>query len=135
MHDWPFFKAHELRCKCGNCDGGEMNRFFMRRLISLRESMGFAFIVTSAYRCPDYNDRISSTGRNGPHTTGRAIDIAVFGAKAQHLIQGAHRHGILGLNHGGLGVSQKGKHKSRFIHLDDLSAEDSSGPRPWVWTY
>ena len=105
MLDYLFFRADELRCRCGNCDGGEMNKFFMERLISLRENMGFPFVVTSAYRCPAYNEQISDTGAEGPHTTGRAIDLRVYGHRAQNLIQGAHRYGILGLNHGGAGRS------------------------------
>ncbi len=135
MHDYPFFRASELRCKCGNCGGGEMNNFFMHRLISLRENMAFPFIIASAYRCPEYNDQISSTGLNGPHTTGRAVDIRVYGERAIQLIQGAYRHGILGVNWGGLGLKQRGHHPHRFVHLDDLRADEASKLRPWVWTY
>lgn len=135
MKDYRFFKAHELRCKCGNCDGGEMNDYFMSRLISLRENMGFPFIVSSAYRCSDYNETISETGPDGPHTTGRAIDIVIYGKRAENLIQGAFRYGILGLNHGGLGLHQRGPHKKRFVHLDDLNRSDWHKTRPWVWTY
>ena len=34
----------------------------------------------------------------------------------------------------GIGISQRGPHEKRFIHLDDM---DNSGehPRPWVWSY
>ena len=31
----------------------------------------------------------------------------------------------------GIGISQKGKHKSRFIHLDTIDSDN----RPWVWSY
>ena len=33
--------------------------------------------ITSAYRCPSHNNSVSSTGEAGPHTTGKALDIAV----------------------------------------------------------
>ena len=135
MHDYPFFRASELRCKCGNCDGGAMNNFFMHRLISLRENLAFPLIITSAYRCPAYNKQISDTEENGPHTTGRAIDIQIYGHRAELLIQGAFRYGILGLNHGGLGLHQRGPRHKRFVHLDDLNKGDGFKTRPWVWTY
>jgi len=31
----------------------------------------------------------------------------------------------------GVGISQKGKHKSRFIHLDTIDSDN----RPWIWSY
>lgn len=135
MQNWPFFKADELRCKCGNCDGGTMNKFFMRRLISVREDLGFPLILSSGYRCPAHNAKESSTGLTGPHTTGRAVDIQVYGHRAMLLAQAAYRYGIVGVNHGGLGISQKGPYAKRFLHLDDLTAQDIAGPRPWVWSY
>lgn len=135
MHDWSFFKAKELACKCGNCNGGNMNTFFMKRLITVRENLGFPLIVSSAYRCPGHNAEVSDTGSEGPHTTGRAVDIQIYGYKALQLIQAAYRYGILGPNHGGLGINQHGAPQKRFIHLDDLNMQDGFKTRPWVWTY
>ena len=135
MHNWPFFRAEELKCKCGHCDGGTMNKFFMQRLVNVRENLGFPLVVSSAYRCPAYNAEISDTGKVGPHTTGRAIDIQIYGHRAHLLIQAAHRWGVLGPNHGGLGLYQRGPRHKRFIHLDDLSQIDGFKTRPWVWTY
>lgn len=122
---WQYFDIEELRCKCG-CGKMPMNTDFMQKVVAMRRELGFPFIVASAYRCPEYNARISSTGSAGPHTTGRAMDIRVSGHQAHALIASALRHGITGI-----GVSQKGPHASRFIHIDTVD----NGPRPWVWSY
>ena len=82
--------------------------------------------VSSAYRCPEYNDRVSSTGESGPHTTGRAIDILVSGQDALRLVTIAIEHGMTGM-----GLSQKGDYTSRYCHMDDLT----EGVRPHIWTY
>lgn len=124
---YRFFSDRELRCKCGECDG-EMDPHFMSKLVALRAYLNFPFPVSSAYRCPAYNARVSSTGENGPHTTGRAVDIRVSGEQAFQILTQAARFGFTGV-----GVSQKGPHGSRFIHLDDLEAPEH--PRPWVWSY
>lgn len=121
---YRYFTRQELQCKC--CGAEHMDAGFMRKLEVFREAAGFPFVVTSAYRCPAHNSRVSSTGANGPHTTGRAIDIAVRGDRAYYLITRAAEYGFTGI-----GVSQKGA--SRFIHLDDLDAPDY--PRPGAWSY
>jgi len=123
MSDWHYFTEKEMRCKCG-CNSVMMNPAFMYKLDDMRRQAGFPFIVTSGYRCPAYNDRISSTGRDGPHTTGKAVDIAVQGNEAHTVLKLAMEHGMKGI-----GVSQKGD--SRFLHLDLLTEP----PRPNVWSY
>ena len=134
MIEWTqveYFKRSEFACHCGECDstGDEMNMEFIFALDQLRERQGTAMIITSGYRCPEYNDRISTTGRNGPHTTGRAADISVSGERAFHLILQCNLGGWMK----GIGINQKGPHNKRFIHLDDL--EEPDHPRPRVWTY
>lgn len=122
---WQYFSIHELTCKCG-CGRALMDRDFMAKVVAIRRELGFPFIVASAYRCPEYNARISSTGPDGPHTTGRAMDIRVHGHHAHALVRCALEHGITGI-----GVHQKGAHESRFIHIDTVA----NGPRPWIWSY
>lgn len=121
------FKPYEFECSCG-CGGGmnEMDNGFLVRLDRLRALCGFPIILSSAYRCPEYNNEVSSTGLDGPHTTGKAVDILVSGHKAHKVLQIAAELGFQGI-----GVSQKGDHGSRFIHLDMLSDD----LRPWVWSY
>ena len=113
----------ELTCRCGS---GQMSMDpqFMARVVAMRDAVGFPFPVTSGYRCPDHNEKVSSTGRNGPHTTGKALDIGVSRQQAYKLLKAALERGFTGI-----GISQKGN--GRFIHLDGL--EDRG--RPTIWSY
>ncbi len=124
-----FFKKSEFDCRCG-CGRNEMDPDFLRKLDDHRSRVDFPFVVTSGYRCPDHNEAVSNTGRSGPHTTGRAVDLALFGRRAF----GVMRHATLGGWYSGIGLNQRGPHNKRFIHLDDLEPEDSRF-RPTVWTY
>jgi len=118
------FSYEELRCPC--CGRCPMDMDYMEELEELRAAYGKPMVVSSGYRCPDHNDKVSSTGRNGPHTTGCAVDVLVSGHDA-HLLTGlAFAHGFTGV-----GVSQKGEHGKRFIHLDRLH----NANRPWIWSY
>lgn len=120
---YRFFSEEELQCKCCNKNGMQDN--FMKKVEALRLACGFPFTVTSAYRCSKHNASVSATGVNGPHTTGRSIDIGVRGEQAMKLVQKAVELGFTGI-----GVSQKGT--GRFIHLDDLT---DGYPRPNIWSY
>ena len=97
----------------------------MIKLDNIREYLNFPLPVTSAYRCFKHNQVVSSTGVNGPHTTGRAVDIAIHGEKAFGLITAARQFGFTGI-----GMKQHGPHGSRYVHLDDLMIA-----RPMIWTY
>lgn len=126
-HRYPFFPAHELACKCG-CGRGEadMDPVYMDRLIQLRRIINQPLPLSSAFRCPAHNVRVSSTGPDGPHTTGRAVDIQASGKLARQVLDMA-----VVLKFTGIGINQKGPHDQRFIHIDDLD-----GPmRPWTWSY
>jgi uncharacterized protein YcbK (DUF882 family) len=105
-----------------------MHPHFLERLDTLRLAYGRPLLLTSAYRCPDHNARVAATGRAGPHTTGRAVDVRVGGVHAVMLL-----HLALGLGFSGIGVYQQGEMGSRFLHLDDLTATVGQ-PRPWVWS-
>lgn len=124
--DYRHFSENELRCKCGRCQRADMHPDFMKKLVALRVYLDFPFPLSSAFRCPEHNQRVSSTGAAGPHTTGRAVDITVRGEQAFQILAEAARFGFTGI-----GVAQKGS--TRFIHLDDL--ESPEHPRPWVWSY
>jgi len=121
----PHFSKAELACRCG-C-GMLPDQHFMDKVEALRVAFGKPLRVTSAARCPAYNATVSSTGKAGPHTTGRAIDFGVQGADARQLVGMAIERGFTGI-----GVAQKGG--GRFIHLDDLP-NGPGCPRPWIWSY
>lgn len=100
-----------------------MDSYFLASLDALRHKCGFPFIVTSAYRSPAYNASVSKTGLTGPHTTGKASDIAVSRSNAFILLQNA-----LDLDcFTGIGINQKGDH--RFIHLDSIEGSKR------IWSY
>jgi zinc D-Ala-D-Ala carboxypeptidase len=123
--NWRYFSLEEFACK--HCRLNLIDHAFVTDLDDLRHHLGFPLAISSGYRCPEYNSKVSSTGRTGPHTTGRAVDIAVSHARAYEVLQAA-----LMMRFTGIGINQKGG--SRFIHLDDLP--DAPGqPRPTVWSY
>ena len=104
-----------------------MNESFLVRLQEIRDIFGVPMHISSAYRCPEWNERQWNTkSRTGPHTTGRAVDVLVSGNDALRLIRIALERGITGV-----GVSQKGEYIARFLHIDDLT----DGIRPHTWSY
>lgn len=119
---WSEFDQHGLP------GSGEqfMDRTFVGMLDQLREKCGFPFVISSGYRSPEYNKQVSDTGEGGPHTTGKAADILVNGSRAHALVKHASALGFTGI-----GVSQRGDHAARFIHLDTIVSD----MRPWLWSY
>jgi uncharacterized protein YcbK (DUF882 family) len=120
------FSSKELSCSC--CGKNEFNKETLVALQRLRDTIGKPIKLSSAYRCPTHNDKISSTGPNGPHTTGKAIDILCSGKSAHEIMSIVMIRSSIWK---GIGISQKGKHKSRFIHIDTIRSD----MRPWVWSY
>lgn len=126
--DTPDFSVSEMRCRCG-CGRADMDAEFMAQLQALRDALG-PLPVSSGYRCAAYNRQVSGTGLRGPHTTGAAADIQVFGDRAHRLLGCA-----LAMGFTGLGVKQNGPRERRFVHLDTLDAGQTGGLRPWLWSY
>ena len=123
---WKHFSREELACPC--CGQMAMDPGFMTKLVELRETYGKPMHVASAYRCPNREELVSGR-RDGPHTTGHAIDIYVNGEDAYELLYFAVGYGIPGV-----GVHQTGPHANRFIHLDRLESIPKR-LRPRVWSY
>lgn len=113
----------EAEFKCSHCGVAQMDQAFIDRLNELRQECGFAFRVSSGYRCPEHPIE-AKKATSGAHTTGKAADIAVEGRQAHELLKQA-----MDMNFKGIGVQQKGA--GRFIHLDDWTAPN----RPTVWSY
>ena len=120
------FTTNEMACLC--CGKSDMDDEFMRVLQSIRDEMQRPLKITSGFRCEKHNSKVSSTGKTGPHTFAKAADILISGADAMRLFAVAQKHGV-----SGVGMSQRGDHAKRFVHLDILSPDE--GPRPTVWTY
>ena len=125
------FSVNEMKCHCG-CGEDSMDMDFMDILQNIREDMNRPLKISSGVRCAEHNSVVSSTGITGPHvprTDGtKASDILISGADALRLVDIARKHGI-----SGVGISQRGEHAMRFIHIDTLS--DDKHPRPTMWSY
>ena len=122
---WTNFRPEEFACKAD--DSLIVEPEFMDRLQGLRHRVGLPFIVTSGYRTPAYNARVSpTTGLTGPHTTGRAVDIRIAGPAVYDILKAAMMFGFTGI-----GLKQHDPHDGRFLHLDDLVGDK----RPRIWTY
>ena len=120
------FSDKEL--SCSHCGENKMTQETVDALQGLRDAMKKPLKLSSAYRCSVHNQNVSSSGPNGPHTTGKAVDILCSGKDAHEILSFAM---IRSNTWKGIGISQKGKHSSRFIHLDTIEADN----RPWVWSY
>lgn len=123
---WPNFTPSEMACR----GSGELVVVpsFMTRLQCLRDEYARPITVTSGYRTPAYNAKVSRDPA-APHPFARAVDVAVFGADSVDLIVLAKSYGFTGF-----GDRQHGPFKERFVHLDDLGPADGR-PRPWKWSY
>lgn len=119
---WRYFKLAEFKCR--HCEQNMIQPGFVDKLDRLRATVGFPLRVSSGYRCPLHNQAVSTTGPDGPHTTGQAADLRVDRERAMIVVREALRMGFTGV-----GVKQHGA--NRFIHLDTLT-----GPgRPTIWSY
>lgn len=81
-----FFKASELACKCG-CGKGEadMDQAFLNRLDMLRTAVNEPMVLTSAFRCNNWNMKCGGEPKSY-HLTGRAVDIACADSARRHKI-------------------------------------------------
>ena len=100
-----------------------MEPAFLDLMDQIRDAVGEPLTVTSGYRCPKHNAKVSSTGSNGPHVHGRAIDIKADSNLRYRLVAAALKNGI---NRIGIAGS--------FVHLDNLSSLDGF-PEDRIWTY
>lgn len=126
--DWSgvrYFKPEEFACH--HCGDNRVQIALVEKLDELRHLYGKPLTITSGYRCPEHNQRVSTTGPNGPHTSGLAADLGVSGREAVAVLRFA-----MALGFTGIGVQQKGN--GRFIHLD-LIPDSFDHKRPWIWSY
>ena len=118
-HSVNYFSEDEL--KCPHCDEYHFNSGTLARLNALRVDRGKPIIVTSGYRCKEYN---ILKGFTQTHASGQSVDVLCDRGEAYEILKLAFKHGFTGI-----GVKQKGE--GRIIHLDDLT----EGLRPTIWSY
>ena len=73
--EWKNFELDEFKCKCG-CEQVKINSDILDLIQEARNELG-PLSINSGYRCSTHNASVSSTGPNGPHTTGNSVDIGV----------------------------------------------------------
>ena len=118
--EWVNFKIDEFKCSC--CGLVDIYSDLLDLLQTAREIVG-PLQITSAYRCPEHNNSVSSTGLSGPHTTGKSVDI--------HVSNSQHRKKLIDYFTSkvtGLGIAKS------FIHIDILTT-DEVPHRPNCWIY
>jgi uncharacterized protein YcbK (DUF882 family) len=115
---WKYFKKSEFDCKC--CKQNKMVDSFVTKLDKLRGRMGFAFSVTSGYRCANHNKRVDGA-INSQHLKGLAADISTKGWNGNQIYLFVLR--AMALEFKGIGIGKD------IIHLDDRSTA------PAMWDY
>ena len=122
MAKWKNFKFSEFTCQCG-CGITEVDPKLLDLLQEARDVLG-PITITSAYRCPNHNSKVSKTGLSGPHTTGKSVDL--------HVSNSQHRKQLISYfadKVSGLGIAKT------FIHIDILTRDDGFDARPNCWLY
>ena len=128
MIDWqryPNFSESEFRCRCG-CEAFVCDVELLEVLQSVRTAFGKPMKITSGYRCEKHPIEARKK-KPGSHNSGAAVDIGCTGRDAYDLLR------LLAADERvkGIGVNQKGRHSSRFLHADLIS----QSPRPNIWSY
>lgn len=75
-----YFNTKEFECRCGTCEDQILDESLLSRLTGLREDYGMPIIITSGYRCPEYQLKLLSGGKyetvkNSTHCLGKAVDV------------------------------------------------------------
>lgn len=120
MYIPKYFKESEFEKLTPSCTIFQMDEHLLVLLDQLRESVGLPFVITSAYRSPDWDLAKGRTGK-GPHTKGMAVDIA---SPSSYFMRLVLQH-ALKMPFAGIGIGKS------FIHLDVMYRPLS----PLVWGY
>ena len=123
---WPNFSPDEFKCQ----GSGELkiSPVVLDFLQAYRNVKGSGVTVTSGYRSPEHNNSVSSTGLDGPHTTGLSVDISTNSQTQYQLLRFALNYNPQAM---GIGIAKT------FTHIDFLTidAGDKYAVRPNVWRY
>ncbi|HDD36641.1 peptidase M15 [Thermococci archaeon] len=113
-----YFKPHEFKCRC--CGKLIIDPELVRRLDFVRAELGKPIKITSAYRCPSWNEKVGGK-KNSAHLKGKAVDIHIPNREYLYkLIRVLIRQGWVRI-----GIAKT------FVHVDI----DLSKPHPRIWLY
>jgi zinc D-Ala-D-Ala carboxypeptidase len=123
---WYNFKPKEFACSC--CNALNISPVVLDFVQAYRNHVAKGVSITSGYRCPKHNSSVSSTGEDGPHTTGFAIDIGTNTQSQYELIRFGLHYSPRAM---GIGVAKT------FTHIDFLTIDQGEKYviRPNVWKY
>lgn len=79
----PFFSSSEMSCHCTypTCIKQRISKSLIEKLGTVRKEIGQPLVVTSAFRCPEYQAHLVATGVNtvvaklSQHELGNAADV------------------------------------------------------------
>lgn len=121
------FTRDEFKCKySGDCF---MNAELVHIIQDIRTEIGKPLFISSGYRHPKKHPIEQTREKKGEHTLGFAADIICHGKMALAIIALAQYYGIKRI-----GVHQKGRASSRFVHLGVGDRYDLGFP-VGIWTY
>ena len=117
MQKYKHFDPSEFTCRCG-CGRNGINPDFVSLLDFTREILGSPIVISSGYRCPEYDKAV---GGKGNHPTGLAADLAIPDNEYRFWLVKA----LLAAGFRRIGIGE------RFIHVDATRGR----PSPRIWTY
>lgn len=120
MYNAKFFKDEEFEACTPSCFRTQINDDSLCRLDNARQIAGIPFVLSSAYRSPEWEKSKGRSGE-GAHTQGKAFDIVCRSSTNRWLIV----FGALASGFRRIGISKT------FIHLDD--SVDLSNPCIWLY--
>lgn len=113
-----YFKASEFKCPC--CGESNMDRDFLEKLDGARMMSGFAYKITSGYRCERHNEKVGGKPTSS-HLEGCAADLGVSGSYERYCMLRDLR--AMGFKRFGIGPD--------FIHVDNDPGKDQEV----IWLY
>ena len=108
------FNSYEFRCGIGGycaCSTILIDDQLVEYLQKIRDHFGKSVNITSAYRCPSYNSKVSNS-KDSYHTKGMACDFQVSGVAPSEVAKYAESIGVKGI---GL--------YSDFVHIDTRTSK------------
>lgn len=106
------FVRSEFQCRCG-CGFDTVDIGLINLLEAVRNHFGKPVIITSACRCPEYNESVGGA-HNSQHKLGRAADIVVADTKPDDVADFLDIFGAQGI----------GRY-STFTHVDSRSERNA----------
>lgn len=100
------FYLDEFQCPC--CHLVRLHPFLLQKLKGLRYKIQKPVIITSGYRCLNYNDLVGGV-KNSYHLSGMAVDIYIPELPLPELLKVAEE-----INFSGIGYYPQ----NNFLHLD-----------------